>query len=675
VPAGDRRWIRSVGWIVITLAAFILAVVVLALHPVGDYYAESDFYGGYADGARLIQHRHLDPARYTVVGPVYEIAVALAGLATRDLYLAGKLVSALAALGTIVLWWALLSRRAGEVSGLGALLFLAANPIFLRLGASASTDMLATFVQSASIFATLEGRGRWAPVLAGSLAALAIFTRYNSVYLLPAAVLCYTWLAPARGLGRGRAIGLYLAGCAGLSAPWIAWSVAHGVTPGAVPVRSFGFYWAPDASRNIQDLFHAPGESGPSYPSFLTLLRQSPAQFLGRLLGNVPEHLRLDAIRLLGLPSALFCAVGLTLALRSAGSRRLVPIWLFGGLLFLTLVPAFPSERYSLPLAPFYLSFAGLAFGSDRLAALAKHSPVPLPALIALIPLALTIRDSAALERRVREQLPVEVVAAGRTLAAAAGPGDRVMSRKGHIGYYSGLEVEEFPRLATLRELGDFARARRCAFLYYSWYESLLRPEFSYLLDTTAAVPGLTAIFASGENPAVLYRIGADFGRDPSWISDDFARALHVARAMVRVLPDSLAWRHRTVLAVEALALGRDEQARSLAEAALRAHPADSLGWTVLGEAERGLGRYSRAVDAYRHALALDPQDLQARVGLGWALLQSGRREEAAAAWRPALGHTHDAASLAAMSRLFRSLGDADHAKAAEQALRPPEVP
>ena len=37
------------------------------LHPVGDYYAESDFYGGYAAGARLIQSGHLDPSRYPVV--------------------------------------------------------------------------------------------------------------------------------------------------------------------------------------------------------------------------------------------------------------------------------------------------------------------------------------------------------------------------------------------------------------------------------------------------------------------------------------------------------------------------------------------------------------------------------------------------------------------------------
>jgi len=48
-----------------------LALVALALgpHRIGDYYTESDFYGGYAPGALQIQAGHLDAGRYGVVGP------------------------------------------------------------------------------------------------------------------------------------------------------------------------------------------------------------------------------------------------------------------------------------------------------------------------------------------------------------------------------------------------------------------------------------------------------------------------------------------------------------------------------------------------------------------------------------------------------------------------------
>src|SRR5438876_9068411 len=54
-------------------AASALAWTAFRNHPVGDYFTESDFYGGYASGARLIQQGRLDFSRYTVVGPVHEL--------------------------------------------------------------------------------------------------------------------------------------------------------------------------------------------------------------------------------------------------------------------------------------------------------------------------------------------------------------------------------------------------------------------------------------------------------------------------------------------------------------------------------------------------------------------------------------------------------------------------
>ena len=94
-PAGP--WPDRAGAAIIALATATLLGVALFLHPVGDYYAESDFYGGYAAGARQVQHGILDPHRYVVVGPVYEVALALLGGLTRDLFLAGKLISVAAA--------------------------------------------------------------------------------------------------------------------------------------------------------------------------------------------------------------------------------------------------------------------------------------------------------------------------------------------------------------------------------------------------------------------------------------------------------------------------------------------------------------------------------------------------------------------------------------------------
>jgi tetratricopeptide (TPR) repeat protein len=61
------------------------------------------------------------------------------------------------------------------------------------------------------------------------------------------------------------------------------------------------------------------------------------------------------------------------------------------------------------------------------------------------------------------------------------------------------------------------------------------------------------------------------------------------------------------VMARESLAAGRDEEARALLESALQRDPANAAGWSRLGVAERRLGRFAAARDAYGLAIAADP--------------------------------------------------------------------
>lgn len=82
-----------------------------------------------------------------------------------------------------------------------------------------------------------------------------------------------------------------------------------------------------------------------------------------------------------------------------------------------------------------------------------------------------------------------------------------------------------FPNVLTLDELGAFCRRERIRHLYYSWYEVRLRPQFGYLLDTSAIVPGLTPLHATSDKPSATYRVGPDVGETPSWWQDPARRA------------------------------------------------------------------------------------------------------------------------------------------------------
>ena len=679
--------------------------IALALHPVGDYYTESDFYGGYAIGARAIQHGIVDPSRYPVVGPGYEFALAFLGSFGIDLFLAAKLLSVACATATLALWSVLVRRRAGGAAALAVTVLFAGNPVFVRYAYSATTDLLGTFLASASVFVLLSVRtarasdlagmraprlvGVLAPLAAGVLAALATLTRYNLLALVPAAIVSLAWLEPSPVVSRRRALSAYLLGFGVVVVPWAAYSLLAGAIPGIHLYENFGFYLNPDPSRNVQDEYGFLANAAPRSDTLLELLRGRPFELVRRSFANLPAHLGRDATELLGLPVAVLCALGaivaigssrgdMTSATRTTASATqaarapirdaLGSVWLYGALLFAALVPVFYSDRYSLPLIPVYLSFAGLLAAP----AVGRLRVIPLAGRLLVLGAAgvWLVAWCVPYQRKVLELAPVETREAGRALAAISSAGERIVSRKGHVGYYSGLTVVPFPRFHTLGELADFARARGARYLYFSWYEALLRQEFAYLLDPTATVPGLTVVHVTAHNPGVAYRIGPEFGTDPTWIRDDVRRRVHVARALVLVLPDSLAGTHWLVLAADALSAGRLQDALREAERASRTQPADAFAWTLQGEALRQMNRLPEARIALGRALELDPKDEQARVGLGFCELASGDSARAAATWRAALAHTTDRDVLAAMARLYEQRGDTTNATAARNRRR-----
>ena len=663
-------WADAAAWSVIAIAGLVLAWIAFRLHVVGDYYTESDFYGAYADGARLIQAGRPDPSRYGVVGPGFDAAVALIGLVVRDLFTAAKLVATASAVATLVLWRAILRRRVGAVAALWGTALLAVNPLFVRYGYSSTTDMLAVVLQAASLHALLASDGRLAPLRAGVFAALATLTRYNAIYLVPAAFIAYAWLGAGVGPGRRRAIAAWMAGFAVVAAPWVAFSLATGHAPGASLFQRFGsFYTVTGLSRNVQDIYEPYADSVARAYALEHPAALGPVGFALSLLRNVPDHLVRDAHELLGWPVAIACLLGLALVFREGSWTPLLPIWVAGALLFGTLAPIFYSDRYSIPLAPVYIAAAAAAIASPRFALPFRWGRVPLKWLVAAIPIVLTLRANVAYQKRVMLDWPTEVVDAGRALARVAPRGARVLSRKGQIGYYSGLQNVPFPRLGSLAELGAYCRAQRVGYLYYSWYEAALRPEFGYLLDTTATVPGLTRLFTTTNNPGVVYRVGDSIGTEPAWFADPREQRLHFARGLVRILADSSAAPHHLVLAVDAVEHNDAPQVLVHAEAAIRGRPRDPRGWMYRGDALRALDRRPEALQSYAKALELDPANAYAALAIGATQLEMGDSLAAARTWRAALPGATDPRDLVPMLRLFERIGDGEAAAIARARL------
>jgi 4-amino-4-deoxy-L-arabinose transferase-like glycosyltransferase len=659
-------WHRWAAMIVVALVASLLLWVALGPHKIGDYYTETDFYGSYVDGARLIQTGHLDPSRYTVVGPVFELAVAGVGLATRDLFTAAELVAVAAACGTLILWFGMLTRLAGSGLALWTMLFLAVNPTFFRYGYSVTTDALGTFMQAAALFVLLAGRRGLAPLWAGALAALAALTRYSAIYLFPGALLYYARFDRGSSGSRLRALALFLIGFAVVMLPWLALSIQSGQMPGGALFHNIAYDIYAKSKGISWDQYEV--QIQPEIRSLWDVVHREPAVVLRREFTNLVRHLVLDVKLLLGWPVAVWCMLGLILSLWDGTWRRLLPVWMLGAFLFITLVPAIHSERYSLPLAPVYLTLAGAAAASPRLIRVVKGWLVPLNWVLALLPLWSSGTASLNAQRQVLRELPVEILEAATILDHAASRGTRILARKPHIAYHAGLTLVPFPVLSTLPELAAYCLHEKVEFIYFSEPEADTRPEFTYLLDPEADVPGLRVERFFQGGPAVLYRIEPGFGAPPAWFANDSLRTLHVTRALtsIRAAP----WRVPLVCGNYAYAEGQFAAALEHFNRLTRLRPDFAEAYFLAGQAHASLGQFEDAAGAYARALALKPDHAGARWGLGWTQFLSGQPRDAARTWRPMIEAVEDSSTLVSMIALYEKLGDRKAALKARETLR-----
>ncbi len=642
----DPTWALPAALGVVALATLALLVVGFAWHPIGDHFTESDFYN-YATGGRLIARGVVDFGRWSVIGPVYECLMAVPALLGVSAFGFAKALSVACAAVVMLAWLAIVRRRAGGLAALVTVTLLGANAVFFRYGYSSTTDVPAVALQAVALWALLAWRHRAAPWVAGAAAALAVLTRYNSAFLLPGAVAAML-LDPERDApARRRALVAWFAAFTIVLLPWTAVSRLNGHWPGEALFANASFFASSSAAaRNAQDARDA-GEAGGG-----EAVRSGA---LARALANVPAHLHDDARQLLGWPAAVLVLLGAAAAALSRERRAWLPLSANVVLAFAALVPVFYSDRYSLAVLPGYLAFAGAAVASPRLSAWAGRAAAWVPLALVAWPLAASLQANVRVQRFVHSQLPRDVLATAPALRAERRPGDALISRKGALAWQADVRTVPFPRVSTLAELAAHARENRARFLYYSWYEGMLRPEFWYLLDTTAVVPGLERIASVVEPAAVLYRIGPELGREPAWMADSSQAALHVARGQVRALEDRDCWEAHAVLAQAARRAGDWADALAHAEAMTRGRPADTRGWVMTGDLRVAAGDLDGAREAYGRASAIQPGSAGARIGVG--RIHRARRDDARAAdaWRPVIEAAGDSATLQAMLEVFAS--------------------
>ncbi len=668
-------WLGWASWAVV--AAYALAALAMALgpHTVGDVFTETDFYGSYGPGARALLQGHLDPAHYGVVGPMFEFLLAGFGLVIHDLFTAAELLAVIAMTTTLGFWRSLLMRRANAAVALIALLFIAGNAQFFRFGWSVTTDAPALALQSAALWALFGARDSAASLRrvagAGVLAGLAFLTRYNSVALLPAGIIALAlgWDGTEPGTRLKRALA-FAAGFVAPVAPWMAWSATHG---GAVRFQlhhNIAYEVFAKPKGIVWDVYERDME--PLFPTPWSVLARDPVAVISRMFFNLFDHLRLDAFggekhtTLTGAPFALAAIAGAFLIGKDGLWSRLRPV-LFAMLwLFLTLVPAQHSERYSLAVLPAWALCAGVLFASPRFAS--AWSGVWFKLLLVPIVLYPGLRETQVFSARVINQLPVEVLDAARQIKPFVHPGEKVLARKPHFAWYAGLTPLTLPLSDTLSQWGDAARQTGARWLYFSWPEAQMRPRFEWLLDSTSVAPGLTVRGATEHWPAVVYEIGPDFGQEPAWIHEDEQVALHRARA--RALTNDHDVEARAYLAMHEFSAGNHEAAQRYIDQLLSLAPDDLDVLVLAAENRLQLKDPDGALTYYERAERVKPGTAEVQLGYGWVAAMKGDDARAAQFWGPVVRASADPVTLQRMMITFSRVGDGAHLAEAREMLQ-----
>lgn len=654
------RWASPAAYVVMVLYAALLLFMIAGPHRIGDIFTESDFYGSYGLGARALLHGHLDPARYGVVGPVYELLLAAAGLIVRDFFVAAELLALVSMTATLWLWFRIVRARAGALAGVLTTLLLAANPQFFRYGYAATTDAPALALTAGALALLLvRPAGPRAALAAGLVAGLAFLTRYNAVVLLPAGVVAVLagWCGTERPL-RLRTALTFAGGCLAPVVPWVAFSLLSGARFHVMLHYNIAYEVFAHARGIPWDTYERTMES--QFPTPWSVFARDPSAVVSRICFNIFDHMRLDVLEVAGKPLALAALAGAALSARGGGLARLNAVWLSALLFFLALAPAFHSERYSLAVLPAWVALGALAFSTPALALVVRAGAhrVWLKPALALLVLVPTVQEAIVFQQRALSQLPVEVREAAREAKPLLHPGDRVYARKPHFAWQAGLIGNAFPFVDSLSQLAAAARRDGVRWLYFSWPEAEMRPQFMYLLDTTSAVPGLTPRVVTEHHPAVLYEIGPEFGRDPAWMNDPWQVAVHRARAMIAI--DQTDWRSRVVVATEEQRHGRWEQAQPLLDEAIARAPNDPDALLALADNQVHLGRAAAAGELYARVESLRPGNPRTRIGAGWAALLGGDPQEAARLWRPTVTYVDDPGTLQRMLELFTAVRDPD---------------
>jgi hypothetical protein len=505
-PGASTRWTRWIAYAVIAAFTIYWGIQAFAVHRIGNYAVETDFYWKYGPAARDLARGAVDIANYDSKGWGYPAAVTAASLLGFETFRAAQLVALLSATAALLLLYRLHRSLFGPGIALAGLLILAGNRIFLANTYEVGTDMffLAVLLGSMTLLLRSGTPGWRAVAVSGLLGGWAFSTRYNGLVLWPGALALFLlYRIPAGPMSaQWRRAALWSAGFVVGALPWLWINAAHTGNP-FTNSNYVNVGYAVYGEGNWEKFFYG-GQR--AIHSFADVVRLDPGRFASAMVQNVGEHLRRDLFELLSPPWGILAIAGAVLMALDRPGRRVAGYLTFGALGFASLVPVFYGARFSLMLLPFYAALATWPFASPRVArtvaGIERAFPVRAFLFLALwLPIALSAyawtKDATN---------PENVLAGPYDLTQAIDylkeqPPGAVIARKPHAAFLARMRFVPLPEVASPDSLHALALRERARYLVVSGIEFSTRAAVRTLASAQTPVPGFRRVF---ESPGAL---------------------------------------------------------------------------------------------------------------------------------------------------------------------------
>ena len=486
---------------------------------------ETDFYSAYVVQAREFLRGVLVIDEYR--GPFYQIVLALFSLITGGggFYVAGKILNVTCAVLSLLFVWKLIGKISDSSIALLVMIFVSLNLNFVRYAFTPGTDLLFFLLYIMSLFLLVKCAEENSPPLqwfiAGATVALTYLTRYTGISLIVFAVVVMAFtisrnrkqLATSRNLLR---------------------NAIYFVVPLLVFIGSWSIYCKTVTgqaffNKNYQNTaltVHKPDDISKDewnlkhqndFNSMMEVISKDTPLFLKKvLIVNPPTNLFKDLSRLFPRVVGLFVGIGLIFFIITIRKRSPYQILYFVSaiLLFLQLLLIFYSERFSLPLVPFYLFVMILFLRDEKLRKL--NVGFGRFRLIGAILIALGLINAYSTFTILKAEIndvPLEILEVAHNSKIKLGDtitGKTVMARKPHIAYYMSMGFATTPYVTSIDELRTALSSTSSDYYFVNESESGnienddLRKK---LLDFNSPPEGFRVVAYSTNPVAIFYRV------------------------------------------------------------------------------------------------------------------------------------------------------------------------